>query len=135
MNSQQKQIRKKVVVVGIMLFIALLHILRPGSYLEGKLFNFYYSYFSDIALPFGFYFLLCLNESALPSLKKRFVKSLLVFGAAAFAEILQLFGIYALGMTFDPLDFLMYGIGTFTAALVDRQVLARSFAFWEVEST
>jgi hypothetical protein len=116
-----------------MLVIALLHIVRPGSYLEGQMVILYYSYFSDIALPFGFYFLLCLNESSLPRLKKWFVKSLLVFGAAALAEILQRLGIYALGITFDPFDFVMYGIGAFTAALVERQVFARTLPFWEVE--
>jgi hypothetical protein len=101
MSRQPTQRKGKPIVIGgIMLIIALLHIVRPGSYLEGQMVILYYSYFSDIALPFGFYFLLCLNESSLPRLKKWFVKSLLVFGAAALAEILQRLGIYALDWCF-----------------------------------
>ena len=40
-------------IVSILLVIALVHIFRVGTYLRGSLFTLYYSYFSDIVVPFG----------------------------------------------------------------------------------
>jgi hypothetical protein len=53
------------------------------------------------------------------------VKAVLVFGAASAAEVLQAFGVPLLGRTFDPLDFVMFGVGVLLAALVDRLLLDR----------
>jgi hypothetical protein len=50
--------KRRAVIVGIMIVIAATHVFRIGSYLHGELHNFYYSYLSDIVLPFGCYFLL-----------------------------------------------------------------------------
>jgi len=52
---------------------------------------------------------------------------------ASAAETLQYFGVAVLGSTFDPLDYVMYGIGAISAAVVDTQVFARAFGFWTRE--
>jgi hypothetical protein len=113
-----------------MILIAAVHIFRMGSYLQGELFNLYYSYFSDIALPFGCYFLLCTVEVPGPVLWHWEAKSAIVFLMPSIAETLQYFGVPVLGSTFDPLDYVMYAVGAISAALVDRQVFSRVFGFW-----
>jgi hypothetical protein len=123
-------IDKKVsMVVGIQLLIALVFISGVGR-TNQSIRNLYHSYFADIALPFGLYFLLSLNESRHAFLRPWRAKALAVFALCAGSETLQFFGIYALARVFDPLDFVMYGLGVLAAAAVDRVVLARSFSFW-----
>jgi hypothetical protein len=122
--------RKKLVIVAIMLLIAGLHILGPLRQAPGPWHNWYYSYFSDLALPFGFYFLLCLSEQNLRWLRNWGLKAGLVFGAATTAEILQFFGIYALGVTFDPLDIVMYAVGTLLAVILEQGIFKRWLPFW-----
>ena len=118
------------VVVSILLLIALVHLFRVGTYLRGPLFTLYYSYFSDIVVPFGMYFLLCLNDVHVRSLRDWRVKTVLVFGATSSTEVMQAFGIPLLGQTFDPLDFAMFGGGVLLAALVDRFLLDRLLPCW-----
>jgi hypothetical protein len=111
------------------------------------MFVLYYGYFSDIVVPFGVYFLLCLVEervraiilSDAPEQVKRAVspalaflsdwrmKALLVFGVASFTEVLQAFGVPLLGRTFDPLDFVMFVGGVLLAVLADRLLIERLF--------
>lgn len=117
-------------VVSIMILIALLHVMGPGRYTQGGFYNFYYSYFSDLVLPFGGYFLMCMAEGDLPILRRWETKSAIVFLMASTAETCQYFGIPVLGETFDRLDYLMYGIGTISAVLVETQVFSRVFDFW-----
>jgi hypothetical protein len=121
---------KVAVVVIILLIIALAHIFRIGSYLQGSMYALYYSYFSDIVIPFGMYFLLCLDEAYFRFLRDWRVKSGLVFAVAAGTEVAQAFGVPILGQTFDPLDFAMFAIGVLLAAFVDRWFFARFFPFW-----
>ena len=118
------------VVVGIMVVIALVHGFRLGTYLDGTLFTLYYSYFSDILVPFGMYFLLCLNEASLRFLADWRVKALLIYAITSLTEVAQAFGIPLLGSTFDPLDFVMFGAGVLLAAFADRVLFARLFPFW-----
>ncbi len=125
---------RPVIVLSIMMMIALLHILGPGCYTEGAIYNFYYSFLSDLTLPFGIYFLMCMAERDLPILRRWETKSAVVFLIASIAETCQYFGIPVLGETFDPLDYFMYGIGAISAVAVDKQVFARVFDFWAAES-
>jgi len=110
----------------------------------------YYSYFSDVIIPFGMYFLMCLFEarvrailfSEAPEQVKRTVKpaaiflsdwrlkALLVFGVASFTEVLQGFGVPLLGRTFDPVDFPMFAGGVLLAVLADRVLLERFLPGW-----
>jgi hypothetical protein len=124
--------RRRAVVVSIMSIIALIHAFRVGTYLDGRLFTLYYGYFSDIAVPFGIYFLLCLNDSKVADLRDWRVKALLVFAAASSTEVLQAFGVPVLGRTFDPLDFVMFAAGVISAVVVDRVLFDRVFSFWSV---
>ena len=124
------RIGKVAVVVGVMVIIALVHAFRVGTYLDGTLFTLYYSYFSDIIVPFGMYFLLCLNEGSLRFLTDWRVKAGLVFAITSLTEVAQAFGVPILGSTFDPLDFVMFGIGVLLAVFADRVLFARLFPFW-----
>jgi hypothetical protein len=135
MSNQGGLIRRGAVIASIVVLIALAHIFRIGSYLEGQWHDLYYGYFSDLVLPFGYYFLLSLNELHIPILRRWEVKSAIVFLMAAIAETCQYFGIPVLGATFDALDYLMYAIGAVSAAVVDTQVFSRVFDFWAVEKT
>ena len=130
-----KKITNKIfVIIAIQMVIALIHIFRLGQLFNGELYKLYYGYFSDIIIPFGFNFLLSINEFSIPVLRDWRVKAIIIFSATTTSEICQYFGIYALGITFDPVDILIYGLGVLMAVIVDRQVLARIFGFWTVKS-
>lgn len=122
--------RKTTVVVLVMLVIAAIHALRLGTYLDDPLFTFYYSYFSDIVVPFGMYFLLCLSGTQMAFLADWRTRALIVFSVSSLTEVLQAFGVPLLGQTFDPLDFVMFAVGTLLAVVVDRFVFSRLFPFW-----
>ena len=116
--------KKTLIVVGMELSIALIFFV--GADWAGKsVHGFFHNYFADIALPFGYYFLLILVEDRITVLRPWFGKALAVFLLAAASETLQYFGVYALARVFDPLDFAMYAAGVLLAALIDRQVISR----------
>jgi len=122
-------VQKMMVAITVILFIAAIHIFRVGTYLSGKLFILYYSFFSDIVIPIGIYFMLCINAVSIPYLKNWKTKAAIVFVIAAVTEIAQAFGIPILGSTFDPLDFVMFGVGIFIAIGLDY-LFSRVFSFW-----
>ena len=102
--------KKKIVVISLQIIVAVLFILGP------KLSNhsmriIYYSYYADVFIPFGFYFLLFLTQDKHSMFNKWQVKALSIFVLCSISEIFQFFGIFALARVFDPLDFVMYGIG------------------------
>ena len=123
------------IIVGISIIsgIALIHIFRVGSYLKGDLYLLYYSYVSDLIIPFGIYFLLCINELYIKTLRKWYIKATIILGFTTLVEILQLLGIYALGITFDPVDILMYALGVGIAVIFDRLLFKRLIPFWDLE--
>lgn len=123
-------IPKTMIVILIQVFIALIHIFRLGQLFNGRAYDLYYGYFSDLILPFGAYFLLSMNDATNPFLRKWYVKAGIVFSLASFAEICQFFGIEAWGVTFDPFDIGMYGAGVLIAAFVDVKLFAKLFGFW-----
>jgi hypothetical protein len=134
MSSLSDQLKRLAVIFSIIFLIAGVHIFRLGSYLQGDLYNLYYSYFSDLILPFGCYFLICAEEMYFPFLRHWEVKLALAFGLPAIPETCQYFGLPVLGITFDPLDYLMYAIGALAAVVVDTQVFSRLFGFWCLET-
>jgi hypothetical protein len=87
----------------------------------------YQSYYADIVIPFGFYFLLTLNQQFVHWWQRASV----IFALCTTSEILQYFGVYALARVFDPIDIVMYGIGVLLAAFVDRRIFSRVFTFWD----
>jgi hypothetical protein len=113
------------IAVSINLIIAMVHIFRLGSYLNGKAYILYYSYASDIMIPIGFYFLLCINDQSIRILQKWYIKAILIFGLATITEILQAFDIYLLGVTFDPLDIFMFAIGILIAVFLDKYLFEK----------
>ena len=121
--------KRMAVAIVVILLIAAIHIFRVGSYLSGRRFIFYYSFFSDIVIPIAIYFLLCINDITLPFLKGWMTKAILVFLIAMATEIAQGFGIPLLGNTFDILDFVMFGIGTLIAVGLDK-LFSKVFSFW-----
>ena len=114
-----------------MLLIAAMHGFRVGQYLNGKLYTYYYSFASDLILPIGAYFLLSINEIQIRFLRKWYVKAIIIFMAMTFSEIMQAYGIYFFGVTFDTLDILMFGVGTLFAALIDKQIFERLIPHWK----
>jgi hypothetical protein len=133
MSNVLGSLRRLAVIFSIVVLIAVVHISRIGSYLQGALYNLYYSYFSDFILPFGCYFLLCANELHMPILRRWKAKLAIAFLTPSMAETCQYFGMPVLGSTFDLLDYVMYGIGAISAVVVDTQVFSRIFDFWTME--
>jgi hypothetical protein len=123
-------LRKKVVIVSVVIPIALLHFITGSNY-RGPYPGFVNGYLLDILLPLAFYFLLCLSGVSLS--RSWAVKSILVFGVGAVVEIAQFFGVPIFGRTFDPVDFVMYGLGVIFAAILDTAVFPRIFRFWAPE--
>jgi hypothetical protein len=68
---------------------------------------------------------LLLGVSGLPILGSELARGVAVFAVGAIAETLQYFGVPIFGQTFDPLDYLMFGVGIGLAALFERLVLSR----------
>ena len=133
MSDIHKHPRRIAVIISMMLLIALAHIVGVARHFQGALFNVLQSYFSDIVMPFGFYFLLCADEQWIHALRRWEVKWATMILLPSIAETSQFFGIPVLGSTFDPLDYLMYATGATLAAIVDTQVFPRIFGFWTLE--
>ncbi len=118
--------KKKIIVIGIELFIALIFFIG-ADWASEDFHRFFHSYYADIALPFGFYFLLILLEGKYAFFHPWHNKALAVFLLVSTSEILQFFGIYALARVFDPFDFVAYVSGVLLAALVDTQIVSKYY--------
>ena len=112
--------KKVLIVVFIELLIALLFLVG-ADWTNTKIFILYHSYFADIFIPFGYYFLLTINSDN-KYLNKWWKRSLAVILLCATSETLQFFGIYALARVFDPVDYLAYATGALLAAFLDRKI-------------
>lgn len=119
-----------IVVMTIVLIIAAIHWFRLGIYLSGDLHDYYYGYASDIMIPFAAYFFLSLNEIRFRFLQKWYITALIVFGAMTFSEVMQYFGIYFFGDTFDWIDILMFGVGVCVALGLDTFLLKKFVPYW-----
>jgi hypothetical protein len=114
-----------------MILIALIHFFTGSNY-KGPYPEFVNGYLLDILGPFGFYFLLSLIK--FPLLKSWIVRGILVFGVASFVEIAQFFGVPIFAQTFDPVDFVMFGMGVMLATILDIIVFPRIFDFLDTQS-
>ncbi len=135
----EKEIKKntavrKIVVTAIMCAIAAMHIFRIGAGLPGVWRILYYSYVSDFVIPFGVYFLVSMNEIYIALLRKWYVKAVIVFIVITFSEVMQYYGIYFFGDTFDFIDIVMFAAGILTAAFFDKKILERFVPKWKVVS-
>jgi len=134
-NNNKLTLRNRLIVgIIIIIIIALIHIFRVGSYLNGDLYLLYYSYASDLILPFGAYFYLCISELYIKIFQKWYVKAAFIIGITTLAEILQLLGVYALGITFDPVDILIYVLGVGIAIILDRLIFKRFIQYWDLKN-
>jgi hypothetical protein len=122
---------KRTIVVVILQLVLAMIFAASKNWMSGSMHVFYQSYFADVMIPFGFYFLLSLISDNHKQLQNWWVKALLVFGLCSLSETLQYFGVFALARVFDPVDYLMYGVGVLLAAFVDRQIFTRMLPFWE----
>jgi hypothetical protein len=110
-------------IVGISLFVALLHFLIGPDY-QGIFRHFVRGYLIDILLPFNLYLLLQISLRKNFSVhKSRIVGAVLTFSFGTLVELLQLNNIHFLGETYDPLDILMYGIGVGLGVILDLTVI------------
>jgi hypothetical protein len=112
----QSLFNRKVIVVSIAVFVGLLHLITGPGY-HGPLRVFVNGYMIDILLPFAMY--LILGVSGQPIARSGLARGALVFAIGAIAETMQYFGVPIFGQTFDPLDYLMFGIGIGLAALLE----------------
>lgn len=113
-------LNRKYVIVGIMIFVALLHFVAGRTY-RGPWRGFVTGYLLDILVPFAFYLLL-----NLPTIGgTRVVKGMAVFGVSLVVELLQFYGVPLFGETFDPLDIVMYGLGVLAGVVFDLAWLSR----------
>ncbi len=113
---------RKGLVVGIALGVGALHFVTGPGY-RGPCPAFVNGYMIDILLPFAM--VLVLGVADQPILRSRVVRSALVFGVGAVTETLQYFGVPIFGRTFDPLDYLMFGLGIGLAVVFERFVLSK----------
>ena len=114
----------------VLVLVAAMHAFRIGSYLEGAAYIFYYSYASDIVMPFAAYFLLCMYDFQVRFIRQWYVKALLVFSLTTITEVLQSFGYYVLGSTFDYVDIFMFAIGVISAVVFDIHIFRRLIKNW-----
>jgi len=125
MNSPDS--KKKVLITGISIAVALLHFLTGPSY-GGPYPEFVNFYLIDILLPFSLYFLI--SPVPLSMLQPIVLRAGIPFVIGVSVEIAQFYGLPVLGRTYDPLDFLAYGVGVILAILFDFWVFPNLLSFW-----
>ena len=128
-EAAKRSRKKSLVAVSVMIPVALLHFVTGSAY-KGPYPEFVNGYLIDILLPFALFFLLCPQDAIFPFLRPWFVKGLPVFAIGFSVEVAQFYGVPIFGRTFDPLDFVMYGIGVMLAAIIDTTALSRILEFW-----
>ena len=120
-----KNIRSTVSIVIISLFVGLLHFLIGPNY-QGLLRDFMRGYLIDILLPMNMYLLTQIAlRRVLPMRWCRIIGGVSVFLFGVTIEILQKFGIHALGSTYDMMDFVMYGLGVILGIGFDLTIIER----------
>jgi len=110
---------RKLVVVGICLAVAALHLFTGPRY-SGPFRAFVTGYLIDLALPFSLVLLLGIGLDGLPALRRPAVRASAVFLLGAGVEVLQYFGVPLFGRTFDPVDLVMYATGAIAALVFER---------------
>lgn len=112
--------KRKIVIVCIALFVGGLHFMIGPRY-DGPFKHFFRGYLIDILLPFSLY-LLC--NARVIAMKFKLAAAVGVFLIGVGVETLQYFHVPIFGRTFDPLDFLMYGVGVTLGFLFELFVLS-----------
>jgi len=119
---RESPVNRKLLVVGIALGVGALHFVTGPGY-RGPWPVFVNGYMIDVLLPFAMVLILGVADQPIP--RSGVARGALVFGIGAITETLQYFGVPIFGQTFDPLDYLMFGIGIGLAVAFERTVLSR----------
>ena len=125
-NQLNPQLKKKMLIVGISLFVGFLHFVTGPQY-AAPFPVFVNSYLIDILLPYTLYMLLTLFGTAL--FEDWAVKAFLVFMTGLIVELSQYVNIPLLGSVFDPWDIFMYALGVGFAVICDLYLFPRLFSF------
>ena len=113
-------------IVAISLFVGLLHFLIGPNY-QGIYKHFIHGYLIDILLPMNLYLLLQISlRKKFSVLRSRIIGAIFTFSFGTIIEILQLFEFNILGRTYDPMDIVMYGIGTGLGISVDLIIISKT---------
>jgi len=123
LNNKMKSQKSIYIVVAISLFVGLLHFIIGPDY-QGIWKHFMRGYLIDILLPMNLYLLLqiSLRKNILVN-NARLIGAISTFAFGTIVEILQFYKIEFLGSTYDPLDILMYAIGTGLGIAIDLIIL------------
>ncbi len=113
---------RRLVVSAIAVAVGIVHFLTGPDY-RGPAGWFVNGYLIDILLPFSMFLLLGIAEFRF--LRSGFARSVAVFGVGAVSETLQYCGVPIFGRTFDPLDYLMFALGTVSGAALEAVVWPR----------
>jgi hypothetical protein len=113
---------QKQVIVGIAVGVGLLHFATGPGY-RGPCGWFVNGYLIDVLLPFAMYLLLSLCGP--PFRFSGALRAAAVLCVGVIVEVLQFFDVPLFGRTFDPVDFMMYGLGVAGGAAFERAVLSR----------
>lgn len=132
MNRTPSEYRKARLIpsIFIILMVAAIFVLRPAARLPHDYYIFYQSFGGDILVPFAFYFILDISAADWRLLRLWRIKFIIVFAGASTSELLQFFGIYAFGVTYDYWDFLMYFMGASLAVIIDKSLLKSILKEW-----
>jgi hypothetical protein len=116
------KLTRKPVVIAISLIVAALHLVTGPDY-RGPFRGFVTGYLMNLLLPGTM--LLVLDFARHRLLRSRAARGLLVFGVGTITETLQYFDVPIFGRTFDPVDYAMFAISVFGAAVFEITVLSR----------
>jgi hypothetical protein len=113
--------KRRIFVVVTGLTVACIHFITGPQY-RGPFKDFVIGYLIDILLPFALYFMATIKFERW---SHKIVAACCVFLVGVTIELLQYFNLPILGRTFDPLDFLMYGLGILLALIIDSLIISR----------
>ena len=115
-------VNRKLIVILIAVGVGILHFITGPGY-RGPFRVFVNGYMIDILLPFAMYLIMGVAGRSFP--RSVVARGLLVFGIGAVTETMQYFGVPIFGETFDPADYLMFGIGTGIGIAFERFMLSK----------
>ncbi|HPG39829.1 MAG TPA: hypothetical protein PLP19_13780 [bacterium] len=116
--------RRQIFTIILISITVIIHLVGLARFLNDKYAILYRSYFSDIIIPFCFYFIVSIAKK-LKIPRTRIAYFLFVFISCVLAETGQYFGLPILGRTFDYLDIGAYLSGTASAIIVDILIFGK----------
>ena len=125
MPARMKNKKSIYLIVMISLFVAFLHLIIGPGY-QGICRHFIRGYLIDILLPMNLYLLLQISfRKRLSVYRSRISAAVLTFSFGVMVELLQFYGIYFFGSTYDLLDILMYATGVGSGIVFDLVIINR----------